>query len=190
MRQNWLVIHFLSFIYILVVLFSNPYRAYCVNISIGSSLSQFNLNVPDDLKVKQYLGLKNLKSFSISQISAKLILIEIYSFYCPICHKQAPIANKLFNFIQQDPELSKDIKMIGIGAGNNQREIEAYKSNFRVPFPLFSDVDFKIHKKIGEPRTPTTILVTNKGKVLLIHQGVMEDMDEFVRKIKKFHDQQ
>jgi len=190
MKQNWLVIHFLSFIYILVVLFSYPYCAYGVNISTGSTLSQFSLNVPDDSNVKRYLGLKNLKSFSISQISAKLILIEIFSFYCPICHKQAPVANKLFNFIQQDPELSKDIKVIGIGAGNNQKEIEAYKSNFRVQFPLFSDVDFNIHKKIGEPRTPTTILVTNKGKVLLTHQGVMEDMDEFVRKLKKIHAQQ
>ncbi len=144
----------------------------------------------DDAEARQYLELKNLSSFDISQIPAKLILIEVFSFYCPICHKQAPIANKLYKYIQQDPKLRKDIKMIAIGAGNTPKEIEVYKANFRVPFPLFSDADFQIHKKIGEPRTPFTILVTNKGKVLLTHQGVIEDLDEFIQKITKFHAQQ
>jgi len=192
MRQNAFVGRSLSIaVCIAMILFYCSYYAYAVsNISSRTNLPKFKLNVSDDAEARQYLELKNLKSFDISQIPAKLILMEIFSFYCPICHKQAPIANKLYKFIQQDPKLRKDIKMIGIGAGNNQKEIEVYKSNFRVPFPLFSDVNFNIHKKIGEPRTPTTILVTNKGKVLLTHRGVMENLDEFIQKIKKFHAQQ
>jgi thiol-disulfide isomerase/thioredoxin len=136
------------------------------------------------------LGLKGLKSFTISQIPAKLILIEIFSFYCPICHKQAPIANRVYKFIQQNPELGKDVKMIGIGAGNNQKEIAAYKATFHVQFPLFPDPDFYIHKKLWEQRTPCTILLTKNGKVLLAHYGVMEDVDEFLQLIEKFHKQQ
>ena len=158
-------------------------------VSPGTTLPAFTLSAPDDPETKQYLGLKNLKSFTLSQIPAKFLLIEFFSLYCPICHKQAPAANKIYKVIRQDPALNKDIKMIGIGTGNNQREIEAFKTNLRVPFPLFTDLDFKIHKKIGEPRTPFTILTTNKGKVLLIHSGVVEDTDEFIGKIKKIHEQ-
>jgi len=158
-------------------------------ISPGTTLPAFTLSAPDDPETKQYLGLKNLKSFTLSQIPAKFLLIEFFSLYCPICHKQAPAANKIYKVIRQDPALNKDIKMIGIGTGNNQREIEAFKTNLRVPFPLFTDLDFKIHKKIGEPRTPFTILTTNKGKILLMHSGVVEDTDEFIGKIKKFHEQ-
>ena len=158
-------------------------------ISPGATLPQFTLTAPDGPEIKEYLGLKNLKTFTLSQIPAKFILIEFFSLYCPICHKQAPAANKIYKVIRQDPALNKDIKMIGIGTGNNQREVEAFKTNLRVPFPLFTDIDFKIHKKIGEPRTPFTILTTNKGKVLLIHSGVVEDTDEFISKIKKFHEQ-
>jgi len=158
-------------------------------VSPGATLPRFTLSSPDDPEIQQYLGLKNLKSFTLSQIPAKLILIEFFSLYCPICHKQAPAANKVYKVVRQDPALNKDIKMIGIGTGNNQREVEAFKTNLRVPFPLFADIDFKIHKKIGEPRTPFTILTTNKGKVLLIHSGVVEDTDEFIGKIKKIHEQ-
>ncbi len=175
---------------ILISLFFYPSYTYGVEaISVGMSLPQFVLEASDTIEAKQYLGVKNPKSFPISQISAKIILIEVFSFYCPICHKQAPIVNRIYKFIQQNPELSTDIKIIGIGAGNNQKEIEIYRAKYKTPFPLFSDPNFKIHKKIGEPRTPFTILVDNKGKVLLTHFGVVENAEEFFSKIKNIHKQ-
>jgi thiol-disulfide isomerase/thioredoxin len=154
------------------------------------NLPQFTLNLNGDNSTQKYLGLKNNKSFSISSIQAKLILIEVFSLYCPICQKQAPIANKIYKYIEQNAELSKDIKMIGIGAGNNEREVGVFRETFRVPFPLFTDPKFVVHKKLGEPRTPTTILTTNNGKILSVHCGVIEDVEEFVKKIKYFHAQQ
>ncbi len=182
----------LSFIICILLFLSYfPSSLYgAVVICEGKTLPQVILDGPASLEEKQYLGLKDLKSFPISQIPAKLILIEIFSFYCPICHKQAPIANKLYKFIQQDPELSKNIKMMGIGAGNNRKEVDAYKANFRVSFPLFSDPQYKIHKKLGEPRTPFTILANRNGKILLTHFGVIEDTDEFMSKIRKILKQQ
>lgn len=158
-------------------------------ISQGATLPGFRLDATDDPAAKEYLGLKNLKSFGISQISAKFIIIEFFSLYCPICQKQAPMANKIHKIIQQDPELSKNIKMIGIGAGNNLREIDTYKTTLRISFPLFTDTDFTVYKKIGEPRTPFTVLATTKGRVLLTHSGVVEDIDEFIGKVKKIHGQ-
>ncbi len=192
MRKDRLVIYFLcSVFFLLLCLYSFPSSLYGAEvIAVGKSLPQVLLDSPASGEEKQYLGLKNLKSFSISQIPAKLILIEIFSFYCPICQKQAPIANKLYKFIQQDPELSKDIKMMGIGAGNNSKEVDAYKANFRVSFPLFCDPQYKIHKKLGEPRTPFTILANRNGKILLTHFGVIEDTDEFMSKIRKILKQQ
>jgi peroxiredoxin len=158
-------------------------------LTVDKSLPQFTLNLDDDNNSQKYLGLKNKKSFSVSHIQAKLILIEVFSLYCPICQKQAPIANKIYKYIQQNPELSKDIKVIGIGAGNNEREVSVFRETFRVPFPLFPDPDFTVHKKLSEPRTPTTILATSNGKILSVHHGVIEDVEGFVIEIKKFHAQ-
>lgn len=158
-------------------------------LTVEKSLPQFTLNLDGNSSAQKYLGLKNNKPFSISDVQAKLILIEVFSLYCPICQKQAPVANKIYKYIQQNSELSKDIKMIGIGAGNNQREVNVFRETFRVPFPLFTDPDFVIHKKLGEPRTPMTILTMKNGKILSIHYGVIENAEDFVQKLKYFHAQ-
>lgn len=158
-------------------------------ISSGMSLPGFTLAVPGSAPAREYLGLKNTGSFSIPQIPAKLVLIQFFSLYCPHCHRQAPKTNKVFKIISQDEQLNKDIKMIGIGVGNNSREIDAYRTQFHVLFPLFPDPKFETHKKLGEPRTPFIMLVSNKGKVLLTLQGIMRDIDEFLLQIRKFHKQ-
>ncbi|MBW2568060.1 MAG: redoxin domain-containing protein [Deltaproteobacteria bacterium] len=156
----------------------------------GIKLPEFTLDVSDSAKTRQYLGFKDIKNCNLSQIPAKLVIIELYSLYCTVCQKQAPKANKIYKCIQQDPDLSMDIKMIGIGIGNNQKEVIAYKMQFRVPFPLFIDPKFEIHKKFGEPRTPYTILASNSGKVLYTCYGEIKDIDDFLSQIRKFYKQQ
>ena len=184
MRLSRLVVHFMWLVAgIFVSLSSNI--AYGVEpISSGMKLPQFTLDVPDSEEAKEYLGLKDLKSFSVSQIPAKLIFIEIFSLYCPHCHRKAPINNKIYRIIQGDQDLNRNVKMIGIGVGNNPRETSVFKNKFRVAFPVSPDPKFEINKKLGEPRTPFTIITTNSGKVLLTHQGDIKNVDEFVRQMK------
>ncbi len=173
-----------------IVLSSFPRLAFGVEtLAPGMILPQFHLNAADAEETKQYLGFNNIKSFTLSQIPANLILIEFFSLYCPVCIKQAPIANTIYNVIKNNPKLSKDIKMIGIGAGNSLKEVKVYKTQCRVSFPLYSDPDFSIHKKMGEPRTPFTILATRSGKLSLVHFGPVEDVDAFIGKIREINDQ-
>jgi peroxiredoxin len=152
-------------------------------------LSQFTLNVPDSLMEKEYLGLKAQTSFSLSQIPAKLVLIECLNLYCSDCHKQAAVANKVHKLIQEDPALSKDIKVLGICAGSNHIETEDYKDELLFTFPLFPDPNFVVHKMFGSPETPFTILLNNKGKVLFFRYGIVNDVDAFFGKIKQSYQQ-
>jgi hypothetical protein len=154
-------------------------------VAAGTPFPNIRLNTSDAPESVSSLRLKNPKSFSVLQLPARFILIEIFSLYCPICHKQAPAVNRIYKIIQQDPVLSKDIKVIGIGAGNNLQEINVYRDKLHVPFPLFTDHDFTIHKQLEEPRTPFLILVSSKGRVLLTHSGEIKDFDEFLGMLKK-----
>lgn len=159
-------------------------------ISVGMDLPQFMLNAPASEKEKQYLALKNPKPFSLSEIPAKVMVVEIFSVYCPHCQKQAPKLNKVYNLINKDSELTQDIKMIGIAAGADQSKTDKWKATFHIPFPLFADPKTEIWEKFGKPGVPLTLVVTSTGKVASTHAGETEDIEEFFRQIKKLHKQQ
>jgi peroxiredoxin len=159
-------------------------------LTAGMNLPQFTLDVPASEKEKQYLSLKNPKPFSLSEIPAKLMVLEIFSVYCPHCQKQAPQLNKLYSLINQDSELSCDIKMMGIAAGADQSKTDKWKATFHIPFPLFADPKTEIWEKFGKPGVPLTLVVTNSGKIESTHAGATEDIEAFFREIKKLHKQQ
>jgi thiol-disulfide isomerase/thioredoxin len=142
----------------------------------GESLPVINLPVPKSPAEKSYLGLTGVGSFKIPQIKAKAVIIEIFSMYCPYCQKDAPGINELYTLIENDPDLKGKIKLLGIGAGNTPFEVGVYKKTYAVPFPLFPDQDFTIHKACGEVRTPYFIVVkiNEDGSHLIVHSQLGE----------------
>jgi hypothetical protein len=89
--------------------------------------------------------------------------------------------------MEADPQLKGRVKLVGIGAGNSNFEVDYYRNNYKVPFPLFPDPDYKIHKLVGEVRTPFFIGVKNQkgaaSKVYYSKLGGSQDPDELVKKI-------
>jgi len=155
----------------------------------GGQLPDIKLPIPTSPAERCYLGLTGEGSFTIPQIKAKVAIIEIFSMYCPFCQKEAPIVNELYNAIEKDPDLKDKIKVIGIGAGNTSFEVDIFRKTYDIPFPLFSDVDFTIHKACGEVRTPYFIAVKiNKDgthKVIYSKLGSIEDANQFLELIRK-----
>lgn len=125
----------------------------------GEGLPGINLPVPKNPDERNYLGLSGSGLFKIPQIKAKAVIVEIFSMYCPYCQKDAPGVNELYRLIENNPDIKNKIKLIGVGAGNSPYEVEVFKKTYDVPFPLFPDKDFEIHKACGEVRTPYYMVV-------------------------------
>lgn len=154
--------------------------------ALGSHLPEFQLETPSSEKDKTYLGIGTaFKTFSIGQLDCQLALIEIVGVYCPQCHIQMPFFNKLFYRIKRDDDLYKKTKMIAVAVGANPMELAFFKKEHQIPYPVIKDPEFEIHKLLGEPRTPFTMLVSKDKQVVFAHLGIIKDIDQFLLKIKE-----
>ncbi len=143
----------------------------------GGILPRIKLPVPKDPGEKSYLGISGSGFFRIPQIQAKVVIIEIFSMYCPQCQKIAPGLDELYHLIESNPDLRDKIKLIGIGAGNSRYEVEVFKKTFHTPFPLFPDNEFAMHKALGDVRSPyfIAIKINQDGT----HEVVHSELDSF-----------
>jgi peroxiredoxin len=127
----------------------------------GGKLPDIRLAVPADAGNQSYLGIKGDGTFSLPQIKAPIVIVEIFSMYCPHCQKEAPNVNDLYSKIQSSERLKDKVKLVGIGVGNSPFEVTYFKKTYSIQFPLFSDAEFIIHKQLGEVRTPYFIGIKN-----------------------------
>ncbi len=130
----------------------------------GPNLPMFELPIPANEGEKRYLGLTGSGNFTVGQIKAQVVIIEVFSFYCPHCQRMAAQVNDLYRMIEKRADLKGKIKMIGIGAKNSAYEVDAYRERYHVPFPLFPDEDMGITEKLSVKGTPTFIGVKVDGK--------------------------
>lgn len=134
---------------------SPPGDSQCETPSPGQPFLELILKTPVNKEHLDYLGLSKTKDdFTLSQIKASVLIIEIFSMYCPHCQREAPTLNDLYAQIESSEALKGRVKIIGIGVGNSPFEVGFFQKKYNIPFPLFSDEDFAIHKQLGEVRTP------------------------------------
>jgi len=174
---------------LLLIALMSAATALAQSLQKGGQLPSIVLPIPKSAEERGYLGLSGTGTFKIPQIKADVVIIEIFSMYCPYCQKDAPGINELYDLIQKNPDLRDRIKMIGIGAGNSAFEVETYKKTFDVSFPLFPDQDYVIHQASGEVRTPFFIGVKiqkdKSHRIFLSQQGGFPGAQPFLEQILK-----
>jgi peroxiredoxin len=152
-------------------------------------LPQLTLTAPDSPEYRLYLGLKQQpgEAFNLGDIDADLLLIQLFSMYCPFCQEEAENVNALFDVIYEFSKPDFSIKMIGIGANNSVFEVDHYRNTYGVRFPLFSDQDMTIYNALGGKGTPGFIACRKQqdNSCVIVHRqsGGFVHVDEFFKEL-------
>jgi len=163
---------------------------------VDTLLPPLPIEIPVSAAQRSYLGLQKADPLNPGEgtvdataIKGRLLLIEIFSMYCPHCQREAPAVNRLYQAIEASPKLRGQVKMIGIGIGNSEFEVDHFRKHYQIEFPLFPDEDFEAHQELGEVRTPFFIIVgldpENRGKVLWTGAGKMGSQEAFLSRLEK-----
>ena len=136
-----------------------------------------------------HLGLEGPAPHSLSAMKARTIILVAFSMYCPHCQREAPALNEM-NALIADRGLAGDVKLIGVGIGNSDFEVQVFQQKYAVTFPLFSDPDFKVNKDIGQVGTPFFYVLDvdakkNEIRVVDTLLGRMKSPEEFLNRALK-----
>lgn len=155
---------------------------------VVDSIALGNMQLPlnGNQQHRAYLGVVSEARVIVSQIRADHLIIAIFNSFCTICQTDAPILNSIYEMVAEDPLLKGKVKMIGIGAGNTELEVEQFQQTHRVPYPLFADPDFKLDKAITENlRAPMFVAVKNTGgaplEVVRTHTGPLKSVGDLLK---------
>lgn len=132
---------------------------------------------------QKYLGLEKPGAFTLQDIKAPYVLIEIMRTTCPHCAAQAPALNQLYKLVANS-DLNDKLKIISVGESDNASALKQFKANHKIPFPLVADPDWEFCSAFNISGTPTTVLVDKSGKVLLTEVGVFDNPEAMFKKIK------
>lgn len=146
----------LIFCCLVSVCFAFNNLAFAAETKDDSTLPELLLVAPENATHRTYLGLTKGagEQFKMTDIDADILVIELFSMYCPFCQKEAPLVNELHHLMEEGENKGLKIKIIGLGASNSQFEVEHFASTYGVNFPLFPDKDMSMYKALGGEGTP------------------------------------
>ena len=112
--------------------------------------------------------------------------VDIFGVLCQACQKNAPNMNKLHNYLVQDPALDKAVKIVGVAHESDYEDVKMFRKAFRVKFPLNPRRERgRFSSNWGSPTRPTPWCWIGIEKIVLTHQGVIHNVEQFLSEIKE-----
>jgi peroxiredoxin len=175
-------VKFLSLLFGLALLLSLCSSLEAAPPKVGSQLGNLKFAKTISPVDQTYLGLKNPGPFRLKDIQAPYVLLEILNVNCPHCMEQAAALNKLFRLVEGSV-LKDKLKFIAV-VSNAEAAVNRWRTTYKVPFALVPDPDWEIAGILNITGTPTTVVVDQNGKLVILHDGVFADANKAFEQLK------
>lgn len=117
----------------------------------------------------------------LAKLSGTPVVVNKWASWCGPCRFEFPF------FQRVSQRLQGKVAFLGLNAGDNRGDAEAFLEKFPVPYDSVEDPSEKIARDIGVPRNyPVTIFYDAKGEREYIHQGGYNDEAGLVDDIERY----
>ncbi|MGD9971775.1 MAG: peroxiredoxin family protein [Desulfatirhabdiaceae bacterium] len=166
---------------------SEPVIAHAENGSIFPSCQLF---MTDRTSEVDYLNIGHDRlDIALEDIGAAYVLIMIFNENCLACIDEIVVLNQVYRMIESTRVLQQRVKMIGIGMGSKKRNLKRFKTENRIPFPIFADERKAVFECLGKPVLPTSYLVSlppaGKKDIVFIQSDHVHNPDDLVDRIRR-----
>ena len=138
---------------------------------------------PPSVGQRGYLGIA-ADRFTLADVQADIIIIELFSLYCAMCAKEAPAVAELFRLAQKKSTPQRKIIVLGIGAGNSADEVARFQKQHAVPFPMVPDQKVIVGRSMKMAITPGFIAYKKQsdGSLVSLHtrMGILGPPQHFL----------
>ena len=137
------------------------------------AIGDIPLQTPEKESDRRQLGLSEEHQgdpFRLRQLNCPILVIEVFDMYCHICQASAENLNTLHKQLQ-NPPFNVQVCMMGIGRENTMLEVETFRRNLEVSFPLLPDPASLFAQAIPVVHTPHVMLLRRDQQAYqIIHQ--------------------
>jgi len=159
-----------------------PARA---ELAVGQRVAHLTFSGALSPEDRAYLVLSRTGEFTLEDIKAQYVLIEIFSDTCPHCMMQAPVANHVFRLMEQDQRLRGGVmKMLGVGYYGTAAAMAKWRVKYQVPFPLLPDPKAQVGQALDIPGTPTYVVLDKQGRVRFVFAGEIDNPRKFLTEVR------
>lgn len=109
------------------------------------------------------LGGASPRRLPLSDLPGEVLVLEFFNSRCPTCQRQAPELEKAFRAFSSGA-LAGRVRVVAIGAGDLARDLEAFRREQDLSYPLVADPWYDLYGRLGAlPRSPVTLLLRKEG---------------------------
>lgn len=108
------------------------------------------------------IKLKDLqnKSFNLSQLRNKVVLLNFFASWCETCKIEMPVIETAYRRLK-----NKNFIVIGIDLQEKPKQIIKFLNNFNISYPIIIDETGKYYQQYGLTGVPESFLIDKKGIV-------------------------
>lgn len=103
----------------------------------------------------------------LSQLKGKVVLLNIWTTWCPPCRKEMPTMETLYRRIQH-----ADFVMLAVSQDvDGHKTVLPYLKEGGYTFPVLLDIRGEVGKKYGVTGYPETFIINRQGNIVYHHIG-------------------